>query len=131
MPRRLVKVLATQLLIIAFLPGCATPSSSEYLDDIPAAKRAEIEAMPEIGDKELSTQPHETLGKVEGVSCKRSYWGSAPSWEATVQRTKYEAMKKGANAIANLACGLPEGRSYFKLCFDSIRCTADAVRLRN
>jgi len=126
----LTKALAAQLLAITFLSGCVTSSSSENLEDSPAAKRAEIDAMPAVGDKELSTQPHESLGKVEGVSCKRSYWDSAPSWDETVRRTKYEAMKKGANAIANLECGLPEGRSYIKLCFDSIRCTAEAIQFR-
>jgi hypothetical protein len=85
--------------------------------------------MPEVGDKEFAMHHYETLGKVEGVTCKRSHWGAGPSWEETVRRTKYEAMKKGAHAIFNLACGLPEGRSYLKLCFDSIRCTADAIRL--
>ncbi len=125
----MTKGLSTQLLAIALLSGCATPGSVENPDDIPAAKLSAIDAMPEVGDKELATQPYEALGKVEGVSCRRSYRGAAPSWEETVRRTKYEAMKKGANAISDLACGLPEGRSYFKLCFDSIRCTADAIRL--
>jgi hypothetical protein len=123
--------LATQLLAILLLAGCATAGGSGNPDEFPAAMRAEIDAMPEVADKDLRMKPHETLGKVEGIMCKRSYWGSAPSWDETVRRTKYEAMKQGANAIANLACGLPEGRSYTKLCFDSIRCTADAIRLRN
>jgi hypothetical protein len=127
----MIKTITVLLLVIAFLPGCVTPGNSENLDAIPAARRAEIDAMPEVEENKLGMQAYETLGKVEGISCKRSFWGSAPSWEETVRRTKYEAMKKGANAISNLACGLPEGRSYFKLCFDSIRCTADAIRIGN
>jgi hypothetical protein len=123
------KVLAAHLLAVALLAGCATPGNTEIPDDLPASKRAEIDAMPEVGDADFPGKPRETLGKVEGVSCKRSYWGQTPSWEETVRRTKYEALKKGANAIANLACDLPTGRSYIKLCLDSIRCTADAVRL--
>ena len=117
------------MLVVAFLTGCAVAGNTETPDELPAAKRAEIDAMPELGDADFPGKPRETLGKVEGVSCKRSYWGASPSWEETVRRTKYEAMKKGANAIANLACDLPTGRSYLKLCLDSIRCTADAVRL--
>jgi hypothetical protein len=122
--------LGTQLLVIALLAGCATPGSLEDLEEIPAAKLAAINAMPEVGDKELAMQPYETLGRVESVSCRRSYRGPAPSWEETVRRTKYEAMKKGANAIANLACGPAEGPSLTKLCFDSIRCAADAILLK-
>jgi hypothetical protein len=102
----------------------------ENLEEIPAAKRTAIDAIPEIGDKEIAMQPYETLGRVESVSCRRSYRGPAPSWEETVRRTKYEAMKKGANAIANLACGPAEGLSLTRLCFDSIRCAADAILLK-
>ena len=127
----MIKALAAPLLAIAILAGCAATGGSAYLGDIPDAKRAGIDTMPDLGDKELSLRPHEVLGKVEGVSCKRSYWGSSPRWDETIQLTKYEAMKKGANAIARLACSAPEGRSYTKLCFDAIRCTADAVRLEN
>ena len=127
----MIKALAAPLLIVAMLPGCASTGGSAYLADIPDARRAEVDAMPDLADKELSQRPYETLGKVEGVSCKRSYWGSSPRWDDTIRLVKYEAMKKGANAIAHLECGAPEGRSYTKLCFDSIRCTADAIRLEN
>lgn len=119
------------LLIIRLLSGCATPKVEENLDNLSAAQIAAISAMPELGDKELAMQPYQSLGKVEGVMCKRPYSGSTPSWDETTRRTKYEAMKKGANAIANLACGLPEGRSITRLCLDSIRCTADAILLNN
>jgi len=125
------RLLAVTLLTIALLPGCATPVSEEDLDHLPAAQIAAISTMPELGDQELARQPYQSLGKVEGVSCKRPYSGSTPSWETTVMRTKYEAMKKGANAIASLACGLPERRSIIKLCLETIRCTADAIFLTN
>ena len=131
MIKALIKALAAPLLAATILAGCAGSGSSPYLGDIPDAKRAEVDAMPDLEDKELSLRPHEVLGKVEGVSCKRSFWGSMPRWDETIQLTKYEAMKKGANAIAHLECGAPEGRSYTKLCFDTIRCTADAIRLEN
>ncbi|HLX81815.1 MAG TPA: hypothetical protein VKS43_14645 [Burkholderiales bacterium] len=120
---------AASLLIIALLPGCATPGGEEDLDHLPAAQIAAIGALPELGDQELAGRPFQSLGKVEGVSCKRPYSGSTSSWEATILRTKYEAMKKGANAIADLACGLPERRSIIKLCLESIRCTANAIFL--
>jgi hypothetical protein len=127
--RTIGRGLIAQLLAIVFLSGCVAPNRSEDLNDITAAKRAEIDAMPEVEEKELSGKPYESLGKVEALTCKRSPWGPAPSWEETVRRTKFEAMKRGANAIANLACDLPEVRSYTKLCLESIHCMADAVRL--
>jgi len=119
------------LIVVALLCGCATSGAEQDLDEIPAAQRAAVDALREVGDKELALQPYDALGKVEGVSCRRTYRGMPSTWEATVRRTKYEALKKGANAISNLACGNPEGRSYIKLCLDSIRCTADAIRFRN
>jgi hypothetical protein len=46
-----------------------------------------------------------------------------------VRRTKFRAMQAGGNAITDLSCDAPQGRSLTTLCLESIRCTARAVRL--
>ena len=127
-----MKIRVTSVAIAALLSGCAipNPTAMEHLDDIPFAKFSEIDAIPEIPTNTLSTTPHATLADVVGVSCRRSFGGQAASWEDAVRRTKYRAMQKGANAIANLSCGPPEGRSLTTLCFESIRCTASAIQIQ-
>jgi len=119
------------LVTAAFVAGCAMPNPTkmEKLDDIPAAKIPEIDAVPEILAGKLAAVRHEPLAEVTGVSCRRVYKGTPPSWEDAVRRAKYRAMQAGGNAITNLSCESPRGRSLTTLCLESIRCTARAIRL--
>lgn len=112
----------------ALFSGCSIPNPTqmEFLDDLPAEKFREIDALPEAAPGARAA----ALGDVEGVSCKRSYRGAAAAtWEDAVRRTKYRAMQKGGNAIANLSCEAPKGRSLSTLCLESIRCSATALRI--
>lgn len=125
-----MKTLLAIPLLLAFLFGCAVPKPWEKveLDEIPADKFAEIDALPELRDKAASTTAYSDLGVVEGVSCKRGRKELA-SWEDAIRRTKYRAMQKGGNAITNLSCEAPKGGSLTTLCYESIRCTASAIQL--
>jgi hypothetical protein len=122
---------ALLLAAAAFVAGCALPNPTkmEVLDDIPADRIAEIDAVPEILVGKLAALRHEALANVTGVSCRRVYKGTPPSWEDAVRRAKFRAMQAGGNAITNLSCDSPQGRSLTTLCLESIRCTAQAVRL--
>ena len=98
----------------------------EQLDDIPEAMIQQVDAMPETRDENARRQ---VIDDVVGVSCRRAYRGMPASWEDAVRRTKYRALQKGANAIAELSCERPKGGSLTTMCFESIRCTARAVRV--
>jgi len=85
-----------------------------HLDEIPVERIAEIDAIQEIKDGTA----HTPLGAVEGISCRRSSKELA-SWEDSVRRTKLRAMQKGGNAITDLSCEQPKGRSLTTLCLES------------
>src|SRR5690348_14989119 len=117
--------------LIILLAGCSVPRPWERvrLDDIPADKLSEIDALPEIrADTAARIPAYDDLGPVEGVSCQRSKKELA-SWEDAIRRTKYRAMQKGGNAITHLYCEEPKGKSLTTLCYGSVRCTANAVQL--
>ena len=122
---------ALLLAVAALVAGCALPNPTqmEFLDDLPEAKLPEIDSLPEIPTAKLGSLRHESLADVAGVSCRRTWKGTPPSWEDALRRTKFRAMQAGGNAIANLNCELPKGRSLTTLCLESIRCTAKAIRL--
>ncbi|HEX2648997.1 MAG TPA: hypothetical protein VHN19_03560 [Burkholderiales bacterium] len=113
---------------VALLGGCALPNPTkmERLDDIPEAMVAQLDAMPVLQDDRV---PRVSIEEVEGVSCRRAWKGMPASWDDAVRRTKYRALQKGANAIADLSCERPQGRSFTTMCFESIRCTARAVKI--
>jgi hypothetical protein len=116
----------------ALLAACSVPDprKMEHLDEIPAAKVPEIDALPEILATKLATVRYEAVADVAGVSCRReAYKGTPPSWEDALRRTKYRAMQAGGNAITNLNCEAPQKNSLTTVCFESIRCTAKAIRL--
>ena len=115
----------------ALAAGCSIPNPTkmEHLDDLPAARIAEIDAVPEISAAKLATLRHESLAGVAGVSCRRAWKGTPPSWEDAIRRTKYRALEAGGNAITDLNCEAPQGRSLTTLCLESIRCTARTIRL--
>ncbi len=102
------------------------PLAMEHLDDIPEAMIAQVDAMPEVRDEGAAQQ---VIDSVAGVSCRRAYRGMPASWEDAIRRTKYRALQKGANAIADLSCERPKGGSLTTMCLESIRCTARAVRI--
>jgi uncharacterized protein YbjQ (UPF0145 family) len=114
------------VLAAALLGGCSLPNpmKMEHLDSIPAGIIAQLDAMPVLQDENAIT-----IDSVEGVSCRRAYKGMPASWEDAVRRAKYRALLKGANAIANLSCESPKGGSLTTMCFESVRCTARAVRV--
>ena len=122
---------ALSLVAAALAAGCAMPNPTkmEQLDDMPEAKFPEIDAVPEIPAGKLAAMRHEPLAEVAGVSCRRAWKGTPPSWEDAIRRTKFRAMQAGGNAIASLSCELPQGRSLTTLCLETIRCSARAIRL--
>jgi hypothetical protein len=114
------------------LAGCASSIPRNVkLDDIPADQVARIDALPEA-----APGGYTKLGDVEGISCNHRSPKTSASWEDAVRRTKFRALKMGADAIADLDCGLPkEGPLLSRLtgyvlstCEETIRCTASAVR---
>lgn len=118
-------------MLLISLSGCSVPRPWErvQLDDLPRERISAIDAIPEIRTETLGTARYTGLGSVEGVSCKRSSKEVA-SWEDAIRRTKFRAMQKGANAITDLNCEEPKGRSLTTLCYESIRCTASAVQVK-
>jgi len=117
---------------LALLGACSvpTPSTVVFLDDLPKAQLRQIDAMPVLDDEQLAKTAHEELGEVESVSCKRSYFGPPATWEDAIQRIKYRALRLGGNAVAKLDCGNPRKKLFAEFCFESIHCTASAVRTR-
>src|SRR3954470_4052649 len=100
------KFMATLAVLLA--GGCSTQSlQTVHLDEIPSDKVAAIDGVPEIEVQPLPSRDYADLGAVEGVSCKRTSKEMA-SWEDAIRRTKYRALQKGGNAIANLSCEEPK-----------------------
>jgi len=108
----------TWFLILATC-GCATtPAMSPELRRAAATVRL-IDGAPPPG--------FQMVGEVQGLSCARQ-GGTNPDMAAAREQLKVEAARRGATAVASIACQ-EEGASLSDNCWKSIRCAGDAGRL--
>ena len=107
---------------VLLLMGCA--STPSYRDLTPAQRelydRVRILEGP-------AARRHETLGRVEALSCRRNlYFGSATREEAR-EGVRVRAARLGADGVKNLRCRRA-GISLTRNCWASVTCAGFAVR---
>ena len=69
------------------------------------------------------------LGQVEGVSCKNKIWHRSASKDDAIKQAQFWAMKLGADGVVNLVCGPKHGTSTVLNCWQSVTCSAMAVKI--
>ena len=125
---------AIMMLLLLLLQGCSSIPGIVELDEIPAGKGADIDALPEVARE--AANGYKDLGSMEGISCRRRSSKEPASWEDALRRAKFRAMQKGANAFTDLECGPPVAGPWLSritgyvmsTCTETIRCTASALR---
>jgi len=124
-----MKGLLVLLWVVTFIGGCAPFIPVVKVDELPADQRVAIEDMANYTAEDLAKLRYTRIAEIEGFSCKDLLWSPGATPEDAVNQVKYWAHKKGANAITNLKCESKEGVSFGKNCWESIRCTAEAIRV--
>lgn len=124
-----MRKLMTLLCATTLVTGCAPFIPVVKVEELPASQKASIETMLTYEASDLASRKYTTIAQVEGFSCKDLLWSPSATQEDAVRQIKYWALQKGANAIARLTCGSKEGVSFLKNCWETIRCTADAIKL--
>ena len=125
-----MKKLLFMLCVTAFLGGCSPFVPVVNIEKLPDDQRAVIENMPVYEQHQLTNLKYSTISQVEGISCKDLMWSPDATTDNAINQAKYWALQKGANAISNLNCESKEGVSFSKNCWESIRCTADAIEIK-
>lgn len=116
----------TSLLVLA---ACAARVTRVDLSKLPAEDQAAIRSVRVLNSTQLATMKFNLLGVVEGVSCRNKVWDRPASRSAAVEQAKYYAWELGADGITNLEYGAVEGTSYGTNCWESIRVSAEAIRI--
>jgi len=78
---------------------------------------------------QLQGKSFKVINIVEGISCKNKVWDPAATKSDAVFQAKYWAKEMGADGIANLQCEFPRGTTTTYNCWESITCTAEAIKL--
>jgi hypothetical protein len=113
----------------AVLSGCGAMVPVRDIYSLPVDARREAMALPIHNESQLISRKYSVLNVVEGISCKNKIWDPAATKTDAINQAKYWAKEQGADAIMNLQCDAPRGTTTTYNCWESITCTAQAVKL--
>ncbi|MCD6025206.1 MAG: RcsF lipoprotein [Fibrobacteria bacterium] len=117
-----MKKISSVMIAGLLLAACA--STPSYRDLTPA-QREKYERVDVVEGP--VKRRHETLGRVEAVSCRRNlYFGSATEDEAR-EGVRVKATRRDADAVKQLTCRR-EGISLSRNCWASVICAGWAIR---
>lgn len=120
---------ATLLLAAALLAGCSPRIPMVDIESLPPEQRHEARSLPIYDRTHLIDRQVEVLGVVEGNACQTAFYEPPATRAAAVEQLKLRAHEAGANGIRGVQCGAPEGLSTRTHCWESISCTAEAIRV--
>lgn len=125
-----MKNACVSVVVAALLTACGPFIPVISVKDLPPEKQTALNAVRLYEPAELARLPHEVVGQVTGNSCRNLLWEPAASREDAVNQMKYWALERGANGLTEIRCGEPGGFSLVTNCWESLTCTAKALRIR-
>ena len=115
-------------LVAILVSGCGAMVPVVKMGDITLEQRRAVNEVVIYNQAQLIGQKFKVLTIVEGISCKNKVWDHAATKTDAIFQTRYWAQQMGANGIANLQCEVPRGTTTTYNCWESITCTAEAIK---
>lgn len=115
-------------LLVALLAGCGAMVPVVKMEDIPAEQRRAVNEMVIYNQTQLIGRKFKVMDIVEGISCKNKVWDHAATKSDAIFQARYWARQMGADGITNLQCDRPRGTTITYNCWESITCTAEAIK---
>ena len=119
--------LSTTILLI-LMGGCGTLVPTIKQDELKPDERRMVNEVEILNQQQLSGKKYRILAIVEGISCKNKVWDHAATKTDAILQTKYWAKQSGADAITSVQCDVPRGTTVTYNCWESITCTAEAIK---
>lgn len=116
------------VLVAVLLTGCGAMVPVVKMEDIPPEQRRAVNEVAIYNQTQLIGRKFKVLNIVEGISCKNKVWGHAATKSDAIFQVRYWAQQMGADGIANLQCDHPRGTTTSYNCWESITCTAEAIK---
>ena len=118
------------ILAVAFLAGCGAMVPTIKLDEMPVEQRRAVNALEIYNTTQLIGRNYSIITIVEGISCKNKVWDHAATKTDALFQTKHWAREAGADAITNVQCDSPRGTTVTYNCWESVTCTAEAIKFK-
>jgi uncharacterized protein YbjQ (UPF0145 family) len=126
----MAKKLIFSSLVAALLAGCGAMVPVVKQDDLTAQQRREVNEVAIFNSAQLVGKDFTVLNIVEGISCKNKTWDPAATRSDAIFQARYWAKQMGADGITNLQCDHPRGTTTTYNCWESITCSAEAIKLK-
>ena len=123
------KIAPIFLAILFLLSGCGALVPVVKMDEISTEKRREVNDVAIYNQTQLIGKNFKVINIVEGISCKNKVWDHAATKSDAIFQARYWAQQMGANGVANLQCDHPRGTTTTYNCWESITCTAEAIKI--
>ena len=117
------------LILAALASGCGAMVPVVKMEDISVEQRRAVNEVTIYNQAQLIGRKFKVINIVEGISCKNKVWDHAATKSDAILQARYWAQQMGADGIANLQCDHPRGTTTSYNCWESITCTAEAIKL--
>jgi hypothetical protein len=118
------------LMVTLFLAGCGAMVPVVKQEELTAQQKREVNQVAIFNSSQLVGKDFTVLNIVEGISCKNKTWDPAATRSDAIFQARYWAKQMGADGIANLQCDHPRGTTTSYNCWESITCSAEAIKLK-
>jgi hypothetical protein len=114
--------------LIAMIAGCGSFVPTVRMEDLSVEQRRAANDVQIFDQTQLIGKKYKILNIVEGISCKNKLWDHAATKSDAIFQAKYWALQMGADGITSLQCDFPRGTTTTYNCWESITCTAEAIK---
>jgi len=112
------------------LSGCVgTLVPVKNMEEMSPELKSKVLLMPIYNESQLFQKKYNIINIVEGISCKNKAWDPAATKTAAINQAKYWAYIMEADALLNIRCDHPRGTTKSYNCWESITCTAQAIKI--
>jgi hypothetical protein len=124
-----MKIFISSLMIL-LLSSCGAMVPTVKFEEVAVDTRRAINALEIFNQNQLIGKNYSIISVVEGISCKNKVWDHAATKTDALFQTKHWAREAGADAITNLQCDNPRGTTVTYNCWESVTCTAEAIKFK-
>lgn len=121
---------ASLLIVALLLAGCGAMVPVVKQEELTAQQKREVNEVAIFNSSQLVGKDFTVLNIVEGISCKNKTWDPAATRSDAIFQARYWAKQMGADGITNLQCDHPRGTTTSYNCWESITCSAEAIKLK-
>lgn len=117
-------------IILTMILGCGPFVPIKKMNELSLDSRRNVLSLPIYNEAQLINKEYTILNIVEGISCKNKTWDPAATKTDAINQAKYWAYEMGSNGLLNIQCEQPRGATTTYNCWESITCTAQAIKIK-